>query len=200
MAWCPTPAVLDTMSVRPADPTPAACGSWPLRRSAGCPTVGTPPIDLGCWLTSSTCCATLKMSPDRRSRRASQRPFLVADSGRRSSGVKVGSPSLRCGDSTLTPSSLTTKTGKERGMVTIALSDHSVCNRKDAQHAGSSPSRPAHPRSAAPAPAAASRPSYSQNRVLLTRLPATSRLRCRSTPTARTEREWARKRPPRNTA
>ena len=97
MAWCPTPAVLDTMSVRPADPTPAACGSWPLRRSAGCPTVGTPPIDLGCWLTSSTCCATLKMSPDRRSRRASQRPFLVADSGRRSSGVKVGSPRYAAG-------------------------------------------------------------------------------------------------------
>ena len=33
----------------------------------------------------------------------------------------------------MTPSSPTTKSGKERGMETIALSDYSVCNRIDAQ-------------------------------------------------------------------
>jgi hypothetical protein len=33
----------------------------------------------------------------------SRPPFLVADCGRRSSGVKVGSSRWRCGDSTLTP-------------------------------------------------------------------------------------------------
>jgi hypothetical protein len=68
--------------------------------------------------------ATPKMSTNRRGA-ASRGPFLVADSGRHSSGVKVGSP--RCGDSTLTPSSTTTGRGKERGMDKIALRNRPVC-------------------------------------------------------------------------